>query len=175
MAVNSIPEKLINFRVFDENDDLMGIASVDLPEIEAMSDTVSGAGIAGEVDSPTLGHFSSMTATINWNTILPAALKLNQQRAHAVTFRGSQQAYDAGAGAYGTVPVRVVIRGIPKTFSLGTLEPGAATDTSQEFEVVYLNVYVNNVSLCEIDKYNFKAVIGGVDALAKVRADLGIN
>ena len=43
---NKVPERLINFRVYNDGNDLLGVANVDLPSIEAMSDTVSGAGIA---------------------------------------------------------------------------------------------------------------------------------
>lgn len=41
---NKVPERLINYRVYNESNALLGIATVDLPEIQAMSDTVSGAG-----------------------------------------------------------------------------------------------------------------------------------
>ncbi len=41
---NKVPERLINFRVYNDGNDLLGVANVDLPSIEAMSDTVSGAG-----------------------------------------------------------------------------------------------------------------------------------
>ena len=40
---NKIPERLINFRVYNNGNDLLGVATVELPELEAMSDTVSGA------------------------------------------------------------------------------------------------------------------------------------
>ena len=172
---NQVPERLINFRVYNDSNDLLGIATVDLPEIEAMSDTVSGAGIAGEVESPVLGHFSSMTTTFTWRTIEAAAMALSQQKAHAVEVRGSQQVYDAANGEYSTVPVRVSMRIAPKTVTLGTFEPGATTDTEQEFEVTYLKVFVNNKALVEIDKYNYIAKFGDNDALAGVRADLGLN
>lgn len=175
MAINNVPERLINFRVYNEAQDCLGIATVDLPEIEAMSDTVSGAGIAGEVESPILGHFNSMTCTFTWRTIEPAAMALSQQRAHAVDVRGSQQVYDAATGLYSSVPVRVAMRIVPKTVTLGTFEPGATTDTEQEFEVLFLSVTVNNVPMITIDKYNFVANIGGVESLAKVRKDLGLN
>ena len=55
--VNQVPEKLINFRVYLDGNNLIGVADVELPSIEAMTETVKGAGIAGEIDSPTLGHF----------------------------------------------------------------------------------------------------------------------
>lgn len=55
---NKVPERLINYRVYNESNALLGIATVDLPEIQAMSDTVSGAGIAGEVDQSRPRAFS---------------------------------------------------------------------------------------------------------------------
>ena len=87
---NSIPERLVNFRVFNDNKDLLGIATVELPEISAMTDTVSGAGIAGEVDSPVLGHFGSMTCTLTWRTIEGDVLSLAKQQSHTLEVRGSQ-------------------------------------------------------------------------------------
>lgn len=174
-GANNVPERLINFRVYNDANDLLGIATVDLPEISAMSDTVSGAGVAGEVDSPVLGHFGSFTVTLTWRTIEQAAMTLAEQRAHAVEVRGSQQVYDAASGTYSTVPVRAALRLVPKSLSLGTFEPGATTDTEQEFECLYIKLYVNKREVLEIDKYNFKSKINGVDALASVRQDLGLN
>lgn len=171
---NLVPERLINFRVYREGNNLAGVATVDLPELEAMSDTVSGAGIAGEVESPILGHFGSMTTTINFRTVTAEAAKLAAQKSHALELRGSQQVYDAGNGQYKTSPIKVVMRCIPKTVSLGSLEVGATTDTANEFEVTYLKVYVDGQVQIELDKYNFKYIVGGEDLLARVRADLGL-
>ena len=104
---NKVPERLINFRVYAEGNDLLGVANVELPSLEAMSDTVSGAGIAGEVESPILGHYGSMTTTFTWRTISADLTRLAEQKAHALDLRGSQQVYDAALGTYSTVPVRV--------------------------------------------------------------------
>lgn len=172
---NNISERLINFRVYDEGNDLLGIATVDLPELEAMTETVSGAGIAGEVESPLLGHYGSTTTTFTWRSIEPAAMVLAEQRAHLVDVRGSQQVYDAASGTYSTVPVRATMKIVPKTVGLGTFEPGATTDTEQEFEVLYLKLQIKKRVVMEIDKYNFKAKVNGYDALESVRKDLGLN
>ena len=174
MAGNQTPERLIGFRVYNDSNDLLGIATVDLPEIEAMSDTVSGAGIAGEVESPVLGHFGSMTTTFTWRTLEEAAMELSRPGAHNVEVRGSQQVYDSANGLYSTVPMRASMVVVPKTISLGTLEPGATTETEQEFEVLYLKLYVNGRDVLEIDKYNSVARFNGVDVLESVRADLGM-
>jgi phage tail tube protein FII len=43
-----------------------------------------------------------------------------------------------------------------------------------EFEVQYLKLYVDGKEVAEIDKYNYIAKFGDDDALASVRADLGL-
>lgn len=48
-GTNNVPERLIAFRVYGEGNDLLGTANVTLPTIEPMTDTVTGAGIAGEI------------------------------------------------------------------------------------------------------------------------------
>jgi P2 family phage contractile tail tube protein len=170
---NQVPEKLINFRVYNEGMNMIGVADAEMPSLEAMTETVSGAGIAGEVDSPTLGHYASMTARVNFRTVTVDALALAAQRAHHLEFRGSQQIYDAGNGVYRTESIRVVMKAVPKSVELGNLTTGAPTETGNEFEVNYLLVVVGGIPMVEIDKFNFVARIAGVDALANVREDLG--
>ncbi len=173
-GTNQIPERLINFRVYRDGNDLLGTANVTLPSIEAMTDTVSGAGIAGEVETPVLGHFSSITVTIQFRTIDSDLTSLGAQQAHALDIRGSQQVYDASLGTYKTVPVKVAIRGVPKTLNLGSFEPGSTTDSEVEMEVNYLKIDVSGKTKIEIDKMNYICRIGDVDYLESVRSDLGL-
>lgn len=170
---NPIPEKLINFRTYWEGDNMVGVADVELPSLEAMSEEITGAGIAGAVDSPTLGHFSSMTTTINLRTIPGFVGRISQQRAHQFDFRGSQQIYNASSGQYETVAVRCVMKATPKNIELGSFNPGQQTETSKEYEVNYLKMWVGGEEQVEIDKFNFICRIGGEDVLASVRRDLG--
>lgn len=172
--INPVPERLINFRVYREGNNLVGVATVDMPDIEAMTDTVSGAGIAGEIDSPTLGHLASMAMTITFRTVTEDFAGLAAQTSHALEVRGSQQVYDAGDGVYRTVPIRVAIRGIPKRTALGSFEVSSGTDSELELELTYMKIIVNNRDRIEIDKYNFKYVVDGVDYLQSVRDDLGL-
>ena len=94
-SVNTISEKLTAFRVYSDSNDYLGIATVDLPEITAMSDTVSGAGIAGEVETPVIGHYQSMTVTLHWRVIEGDISGLSSPKSHNLEIRGSQQRYDA--------------------------------------------------------------------------------
>ncbi len=174
-GANNIPERLINFRVYSDNDDLLGLATVDLPEIEAMSDTISGAGIAGELETPTIGHYAAMESTFNWRTVTEHYFKLCAQKSFQVDVRGSIQLYDAANGEYKTVALRVTMRLVNKNFGLGSLEPAAAMDSEQTFEVSYIKLYLGGKERFEIDKLNYIAKFDGVDLLASVRADLGLN
>lgn len=171
---NKIPERLINYNAYSKNNTLYGMATVELPELEAMSETVTGAGIAGEVESPTLGQYASMTATFTWRTIERAAFELSTPGSHNVDLRGSQQVYNAGTGTYDTSAVRVSLLVTPKNTSLGSFEPGAQTDTEQEFEVLYIKMWIDGKEVLEIDKFNYIVRFNGKDVLAKVRRDLGM-
>lgn len=173
--MNQVPEKLINFRVYEDGVDLLGIADVELPSLEAMTETVKGAGIAGEVESPVLGHYSSMTCTINWRTVVKPTVHLAEPRAHNLDFRGATQVYNAGSGEYRVQALKVTVRCIPKTTELGKLDVGTTADASNEFEVLYLKVSIDGKTIVEIDKYNYICIINGVDYMRKVREALGLE
>ena len=172
---NQIPERLINFNVYGGDNTLYGVATVEMPTITAMTDTVKGAGIAGEIDSPVMGHYASMTTKLTWRTVEAAAMNLAKQEAHAVEIRGSQQVYDAANSQYSSVAVRASMKIVPKNVTLGTFDPGATTGTEQEFEVLYFKFFVAGKEVCEIDKYNYVAKFGDTDLLSTVRSDLGLN
>lgn len=174
-ATNPMLETLINCRVYNNNNDLIGVANVDLPDIQPMTSTVSGIGIAGEVEAPVLGHYQSMSVTLHWKGLDRNLGALGAFQAHALEIRGEQQAYDAGTGEFKPVPVRIVLRGMPKSMNLGSFEAGSNTEAETEFEVVYFKMYIDGKEVCEIDKYNFIARFGGTDYLKQVRADLGLN
>lgn len=172
--MNQIPEKLINFRVYEGGVDLLGVADVELPSLEAMTDTVKGAGIAGEVDSPVLGHYGSMTCKLNWRTVVRSTLHLAQPKAHSLDLRGATQVHNAGSGEFRVSPLKVIIRGMPKTTELGKLDVGTTAEASNEFEVTYIKVFIDGQAVLEIDKYNYICVIAGVDYLRDVRRALGL-
>lgn len=173
-GTNQIPERLINFRCYRDGTGLLGVATVTLPQFQAMTDTVSGAGIAGEVETPVLGHYSSITATVSFRTITADVSTLAAQMAHPLDFRGSQQIYDASTGKFVTQAVKLTLRGVPKNVNLGNLEVGATTGTEVELECTYVKLDVGGKTVVEIDKYNYIARFGDEDALTSLRKDLGL-
>lgn len=175
MAVNKIPERLNDFRVYhDGSNDLQGIADITLPSFELMTETVSGAGIAGEYESPTLGHFQSMKLGLNFRSITEKQLSLLQQKAQRMDCRGALQEYDAATGNYSQKGVRVVVQGPTTKNELGKFQKSSPTDGSVEIEVLYLKITMDGKTKVEIDKLNYICIIDGVDYLAGVRNALGL-
>lgn len=47
---------------------------------------------------------------------------------------------------------------------------GKKMDPSVELEILYIKIDVNNKSVVELDKANFKYAVNGVDLLEKIRS-----
>lgn len=166
-------DKLATFLVNKDGKEEVGIADVDLPDLEYMSDKMSGAGISGEVEMPTIGHYSSMTTKLSWRVITNSSIDLSSPRAHDLEFIGAQQEYDATAGEIKVKSVKINTRLIPKKMGLGKLEVSNKTGTSNEFETLYLKVTIDDKEVLEIDKFNRISKVGGVDYMQAIRTALG--
>lgn len=168
-------DKLIDYEVYKDGTRKLGTADVKLPSIEYMSETLKGAGIAGEIDMPTLGQTSSMNVAITWRTVNGSLIELAEPKAHNLEFRGAQQNYDAGTGELKVIPVIVSVRALPKKIDLGKLVKASTTDSSTEMEIDYLKITIDGTIKAEIDKANYKCSINGTDYLSAVRSALGLN
>ena len=174
--MNKIPEVLNDFRVYNEgaqND--LGIATIELPSLENMTQSVSGVGMAGEVDAPVLGHYTSMETKINWRTPTHEAVKMSGGGAVALEAYGAIQQWNSGANEYDIVSYRVVIRGRSKSYEQGSFEQGNTTDSSNTIETTYLRIDINGSTVREIDKYGYKDINNGTDTLSAVRAAIGMS
>ncbi|WP_050762420.1 phage major tail tube protein [Desulfarculus baarsii] len=171
--MNKIPQTLIGFAVYGDSDEMIGVADVELPDLEATTVEIKGAGIAGAADMPIMGHYGGMGLTINWRAITGNHIALSAPKAHDLTIRGSIQHYDAGTGEHATAPLKVVVKAAPKKTGLGKLDTGEQMDASAEFEVLYIKITLDDDEVLEIDKFNYICKIGDTDYLESVRADLG--
>lgn len=170
MSVNPIPEKVTNYNVYDEGNKLVGIsAEVTLPNLEAMTETISGAGIAGEYESPTPGHFGSITMEIPFRVLIDKAFSLMSPKGRTITLRASIQSYDVSDGKILNRGLKITIKTLPKGLDLGTLGVGKMTATKNTLEIVYIKIEDNGYTLLELDKLNFIFILNGEDILAEVR------
>ena len=112
MAYN-IPSKINSFNVYKDGTKLVGISDeVTLPDFESLTETLSGPGILGEIDDPTLGHFQSMEMEIPFRQMDKDLFILSDDISSVtVTLRGSIQYTVNDTGATAFKPMRVVVRG----------------------------------------------------------------
>ena len=171
---NIIPEKSINFKVYLNGVDLLGVAEGTIPALEAMTSEVRGAGVAGVVESPVLGHFNSTNFSLTWRTVTDDFMKLFDHITNDIELFSALQQYDAGLGVYKVVPLQVSIRAITKTSTPGNLTVGDNMDTQTEFEVVRMKIYLDGKERVVMDKYNYIYKVDGVDRLSEVRTALGM-
>ncbi|MCT8975494.1 phage major tail tube protein [Clostridium sp. CX1] len=170
-----IPEKLNDFRIYvNGSPELKGVADLELPSLEAMTETVSGSGIAGEYESPNIGHFQSMQLTINWTVITEDLLEFLKPQMAIIDCRLANQEYNLTKGKHEFKANRVVVRGIPTNNELGKAEKGSPYEGSTEVEVLYLKIEREGKTFIELDKVNYIYIVNGVDYMADLRKALGM-
>ena len=170
-----VPEKLTAFKVYRDDVDLIWVAEVELPEIEMLKETHSGSGIAGEVETPVLGHTGSLTLKMTFRVWTPRLTRLVRPQAQHLVFRGSLQHFDPVSGKIKPVAVKCMMQGLIKKASLGKAETGKQQDCEYEAECTYLKLTIDGEEQLEIDKYNYIFRIEGEDVLQEVREHLGLE
>lgn len=170
-----IPEKLNDFRIFvSGSPDLKGVADLQLPSFDAMTETVSGAGIAGEYESPNFGHFQSMKFTINWRMITGELTVFLKPGAISIDCRLANQEYDQTAGNHVFKANRVFVKGAVTKNDLGKASKGSPYEGSSEIEVTYIKLERDGVTIVELDKINYIYKVNGIDYMANIRKALGM-
>ena len=166
----TIPTKINKYNLYNEAERLLGAGDeVPLPDFEAMSDTISGAGILGEVEDPTVGYFGNQEMEIPFRVVDKEAVDMmDMTTAVHLTLRGAQQTTDT-AGNIEFRPMRVVVRGRCKKFSPGKVKAGSAMDTKITLTVLYIMIELDGEQMVELDKFNEVFKIRGVDILAKIK------
>lgn len=94
-------QSIINFKVYEDSVEYVGMAQATLPDLTALTQSISGAGIAGNVESVILGHFDAMTLGLNFRTVTDQSVKLSEPRRHTIDLRVAQQDEDVVAGKVG--------------------------------------------------------------------------
>ncbi|WP_196601748.1 phage major tail tube protein [Pectinatus frisingensis] len=165
-------DKLAAYAVVNGGLQESGIADVELPDIDYMAEKISGAGIAGELETLTLGHTQSMVTKIKWRTVTKDSINLYAPAAHNLVFLGAQQIIDAGTGDIDIQQVRISVRVMPKKLSLGKMDVNTKTDTANDFETLYLKVEIDGTKMIEIDKLNYIFYVNGTDYMSGIKTAL---
>lgn len=166
-------QSVINFAVYEDSVEYVGMAQATLPNLTALVQSISGAGIAGNVEAVILGHYDAMSLSLNFRTTSPQSIRLSEPRRHTIDLRVVQQDEDPVAGKVVVRNVKHVLVVIPKTETGGTVAPASPMDGSGEYAVRYWATYIDGVKVREIDPFNFICYVNGTDYLADVRKGLG--
>ena len=166
-------DSVINLAVYADSVEYVGMAGVTLPNLAAIVQTLSGAGIAGNVEVPVLGHYDVMSLTLNFRTTTEHSVRLSEPRRHNIDLRMAQQIEDTVAGEVKVQSIKHVLVVVPKTDTGGTVAPAAPTNGSGEYSVRYWATYIDGAKVREIDPLNFICEVNGVDYLADVRKAIG--
>jgi len=168
---NFIPEKINDANVYLNGNRMIGVASeVELPEINMMTSKIEGMGIGGEIDSPTLGQFESLEATLKFNTLFSSIVDiLDPLETNMITVRAAQQVFDK-TGGYAFKGLRAVLGGRPKQFKPGKVQKGEAMEAEVTMECTYYLLEVDGKSVVEVDKLNAVYKVNGRDILAGIAA-----
>lgn len=170
-----IPELLNHYNIYnDKAKKLVGISGeVELGELEALTDTIEGAGVLGEIEDAVTGQFASIKVKIPFAVLYEDMFTLmDTTNPTQLTLRSSMQCMDPTTGATGYYPVKIVVRGKATNTSLGKVVKGKKGEPAIELELLYIKIQINNKTTLELDKLNFKFVLNGKDMLAKIRSQV---
>lgn len=172
MGVTNVPEIINNFNVYSNGNQLIGVSgSVTLPTLDAITETISGAGILGEYETSIVGNYSSIQQEVPFRVLDTDIFSImNPTELVDLTFRASQQSTVKSTGAIAYKGMRVVERGRFKNFDPGKLELGKQMDAKVTMELMYILIEVGGKTMLEYDKLNSVFTVNGVDLLAKVRS-----
>lgn len=171
--MSRVDELVLNFAIYEDAIEYLGMAEVELPEITAMTEEITGAGIAGNVEAIAVGHFEAMTLKLNFRTVTDATIRLNEPRIHMIDLRAAQQSESTVTKEVGTDAMKYILRVKPKKLAPGKLGVVTKADASGEYAVTYYAIYKNGVKKVEIDQLNYIYYVNGKDYLESVRKALG--
>ncbi len=167
-----LPEVINNFNVYDySNNKLIGVSGeVSLAEISAVTATISGAGLLGDMDMPVIGQIGAIEQAIPFNTLNGNIF--NHFRLNApvtVVLRGDIQSIDSGTGAYKHSALRVSYRGYVKKINPGKVKAADTMGAEVTLELTYIHITLDGKTVIKIDKLNSVFEVNGEDLLAEIK------
>lgn len=166
---------IVNYAAYESETEFLGTTSADLPDIEFLSEKISGAGLGGEFEEIIIGQLSAMTTKLSFRTITKRAVKLLEPTEHNVTLLVAQQSVNTVNGNTKIIPVKHVLKLKPKKTNLGKVAVMSTADVSGEYVTLYYALYINGKKVTEVDPVNFICLINGKNYLSNINNILGLN
>lgn len=172
MSIANIPEVINDFNVYNNGNKFIGISgSHTLPNFDAITETMSGAGVLGEYETGVVGNYGSMEQELAFRTLESDMFNLmDPTQPVDITFRASQQSTVKATGALDYTSMRIVERGRFKSFEPGKIERGKQMEAKLKFELFYILIETDGNTVVEYDKLNSVFTVNRKDLLEKVRS-----
>jgi hypothetical protein len=172
MAGNSnIPSVIHDFNVYKTGNVLVGLTGeVTLPDFEAMTDTISGAGLLGEIEETIIGQFGSMKLEIPFRMLCDDIFKFMDPTEIAdLNLRAARQEIKKQTGEIDYKGMRIAVRGKLASFKPGTVKQAGQMGASISLELLYILIEFDGETKLELDKLNSVFKANGKDLMEKVR------
>lgn len=164
--------RTIKYAVYNRNGKvpkrIADTTEVTLPDIEYLTESLSGAGINGEIDLPTLGQIGAATLSISERSLGENSIEISEPHTQNLELRWATMTLNEATGAVETIDKKLIFKGLPKKLTLGKLAPNSAEESSIDFEMLYIKYIVKGVVKIEIDKINDVFKVNGVDYNANI-------
>lgn len=164
-----IPDKINSFNAYvdtaEAGNRLVGVTGeIQLPELENMSETLHFAGSGGEIDSPTIGQYKSMTIEIPFTNISREGMSLAGDDSKALILRAAQEFIDPETTKKLLMGRVITIKGMTKKINYGKLKMGGNGEPSITKEVTYYKDVLDGETITEINKLGGgKTIINGIE------------
>ena len=167
------PQAYLEFEVYEDNINLLGIAKATLPDIAYLSQDMTGAGFRGTIEAVLIGMMEKMTLKLDFRSCTDAAVQLMSPKKHHIDLRVAEQYWDTVNVEQDMQADKHVLIVVPKKMSPGTVAPASMAEVSGEYAVYRYEGYKDGKTLWKIDPFNYICEVGGVDYTAKLRQILG--
>lgn len=164
-----IPTHLSAAKMYDadNNMQMVGVASVTLPNLQPKKVTLEGMGLMGSIDNPVAGSYDPLQLSVSCRGLTKDTFNaLNGVK--NFEFRGSQNVYDTSLKQNTAQQIRVIVSGPAAAFDLGEAEIPGTMSAKIDIEVYNLKILVNKESVFELDKWNDVNTVGGEDIISDI-------
>lgn len=165
--------RLTNANLYVNGKSLLGQAEeITLPDIKHKLSEHKAIGMVGVMEL--WAGIDKMEAQIKWNSFYKDTMIEfgDPTKAISIQARGSLETYTS-QGRTEQVPVVCYITGMPKNFPMGNYKQHDNVEAISQMTVTYCKMEINGEEVFEVDVLANIYKVGGVDILAKYKANIG--
>ncbi|MGL5123267.1 MAG: phage major tail tube protein [Fusobacteriaceae bacterium] len=153
------------------SEELVGVATVTLPDIEGKTEEMSGLGV-GNFEEVVTGLYNSMSLTLKFRGMAKNNIK-TKGKSVGLVITAAIQGRDKQNHEAITQKVLITVKGTIKSSKEGEISKGGKIEPERTLSLTYYKLEVDGDVHYEIDVFNQIAVIDGENILEAVNSILG--